>query len=60
MTHAEGLVAPQEGPNAGGLAEQRGLRKRTLRGRCALVLLLTMIVAGYGAMIYLGQVLFVK
>lgn len=60
MTRAEGLVVPQEGPNVGGLAEQRGQKKRTLRGRCALVLLLTMVVAGYGAMIYLGQLLFVK
>lgn len=57
MGHAEGLVAPQESPDAGKQTASKGQKKRAFRGRCALFLLLAVTLAGYGAMIYFGQML---
>lgn len=60
MSRAEGLIAASEVSEASSPVEQAKQKKRTLRGRCALVLLLAMTLAGYGAMIYFGQALLMK
>ncbi len=65
MAHAERLSLPLEisGPKVfeqDGTASVAGRKPASLRGRCALLLLLALSVSGYGAMFYLGQALLVR
>ena len=71
MGHADRLAAPIEVPGSLGASEpeifvqigpatHRGRKPGSLRGRCALLLLLAMSIAGYGAMFYIGQIFLVN
>ena len=63
MGHADRLSAPLEVPGTvqgtthgtTGQSKRTGRKAAGLRGRCALLLLVAISAAGYGAMFYFGQ-----